>query len=194
MENGFLYGTTESGGANDFLPGGNGTIFKVNTTSGEEEFLYSFETSMLNPGSGLLRGNHGNLYGTTWFGGMDRECPGLGCGTVFELQKNGDVNEVFKFPKVTKGQIPGVLARDENGNSYGTTLKGGSQTCDCGTVFKLNANNREILLHTFTGGADGASPSADSLDGLVRDHEGNLYGSTQYGGTSGNGVVFKVKP
>jgi uncharacterized repeat protein (TIGR03803 family) len=45
-------------------------------------------------------------------------------------------------------------------------------------------------LYTFTGGSDGANPSA----GLVRDAAGNLYGTTAWGGAYGYGVVFKLTP
>jgi uncharacterized repeat protein (TIGR03803 family) len=43
-------------------------------------------------------------------------------------------------------------------------------------------------LYTFMGGADGSSPYA----GLVRDAKGILYGTTEGGGSSGKGVVFKL--
>ena len=44
------------------------------------------------------------------------------------------------------------------------------------------------VIHTFTGGSDGANPLAGfAIDGL-----GNLYGTATYGGTSGDGVVFKL--
>jgi len=44
------------------------------------------------------------------------------------------------------------------------------------------------VLHSFTGGGDGESPSA----GLTMDRAGNLYGTAIYGGATGNGVVFKL--
>jgi uncharacterized repeat protein (TIGR03803 family) len=58
----------------------------------------------------------------------------------------------------------------------------------CGVVFKMDKSGNETVLHTFTGGADGASP----LWGVIRDQSGNLYGAATGGGTSGNGVVYKV--
>jgi hypothetical protein len=65
-----------------------------------------------------------------------------------------------------------------------------------GTVFKLDAAGNETLLHSFTGGADGAYPYA----GLAMDAAGNLYGTMLNGGLSGCvfdqgcGVVFKIRP
>ncbi len=78
------------------------------------------------------------------------------------------------------------LVRDSAGNLYGTTLAGG--TSGAGTVFKLDASGHQTVLHSFTGNPDGAQPTS----GLVRDSAGNLYGTTQAGGTSGAGAVFKV--
>ena len=86
------------------------------------------------------------------------------------------------------------LVGDSAGNLYGTAYGGGSAACalGCGTVFKLNANRREKTLYRFTGKSDGASP----LAALIRDADGNLYGTTRYGGNfvcgGGCGTVFKV--
>ena len=61
----------------------------------------------------------------------------------------------------------------------------------CGTVFKINPSNKETVLYVFTGTeGDGAYPSA----GVVRDSQGNLYGTTTYGGANGDGAVFKIAP
>ena len=58
----------------------------------------------------------------------------------------------------------------------------------CGTVFKVDGEGRETVLHAFTGGADGAYPQA----GLVRGKRGNLYGTSSGGGGSGAGTVFML--
>ena len=60
----------------------------------------------------------------------------------------------------------------------------------CGVVFKLDPAGQETVLYTFTGGADGALPTA----GVIRDAAGNLCGTTQSGGPANAGVVFKVTP
>jgi uncharacterized repeat protein (TIGR03803 family) len=96
------------------------------------------------------------------------------------------------------------LVQDAAGNFYGTTQQGGitAGVCTntglgftgCGTVFKIGTTGNETVLYRFTGGADGAFPSA----GLVRDGAGNLYGTTQYGGAvtaacvNGCGTVFQL--
>jgi uncharacterized repeat protein (TIGR03803 family) len=93
-----------------------------------------------------------------------------------------------------------TLVMDTQGNLYGTTAAGGTGApCSCGTVFKLDPSGNETILHSFTGGTDGASPDA----GLVLDAQGNLYGTTYNGGLdtcsadysdSGCGVVFRLAP
>jgi uncharacterized repeat protein (TIGR03803 family) len=75
---------------------------------------------------------------------------------------------------------------DLAGNLYGTTDNGGSY--GYGVVFKLSPTGQETILHTFTGGTDGAYPQGR----LVRDAQGNVYGTTNGGGASNAGTVFKV--
>jgi uncharacterized repeat protein (TIGR03803 family) len=83
---------------------------------------------------------------------------------------------------------------DPAGNLFGTTAQGGAGACPggCGTIYEVNASGNETVLHSFNG-PDGAFPSA----GLLRDTQGNLYGTTLAGGAtntcqSGCGTVFKL--
>jgi uncharacterized repeat protein (TIGR03803 family) len=82
------------------------------------------------------------------------------------------------------------VAADSRGNLYGTTLSGG---LGHGVVFELSFNGSggwtETVLHSFTGGNDGKEPSGP----VILDGQGNLYGTTQAGGTHGYGVVFELK-
>jgi uncharacterized repeat protein (TIGR03803 family) len=107
---------------------------------------------------------------------------------------------LYSFAGPTDGAFPVAgLVRDAAGNLYGTTAGGGASSgCSfgsCGVVFKLAPAGSETVLHSFTGGADGGTPSGA---GLVRDAAGNLYGTTTSGGTGCNGigcgVVFKLSP
>jgi len=86
------------------------------------------------------------------------------------------------------------LTRDLAGNFYGTSAGGGASNCgsgySCGTIFKIDAKGNETILHSFAGGSDGDNPQA----ALIRDEEGNLYGTTSAGGTVGFGTVFKLNP
>jgi len=93
------------------------------------------------------------------------------------------------------GEFPSAgVVFDQKGNLYGTTRNGGTQNNNCGygcgVIFKLTPKGKETVLYTFTGGADGAQPFA----GLVFDQKGNLYGTTNLGGASNGGVVFKLTP
>ena len=102
----------------------------------------------------------------------------------------------------TDGAQPAAgLVMDAAGNLYGTTRYGGShEGCpgkwQCGTVFKLDTNGVETVLHTFSG-PDGANP----ISNLIIDANSNLYGTTEFGGKTSNchdtsyagcGVVFKL--
>jgi uncharacterized repeat protein (TIGR03803 family) len=90
----------------------------------------------------------------------------------------------------------GNLILDRAGNLYGTTDRGGYLPCNgnnsgCGTVFMVDITGKETTLHSFTWtGGDGAYPEA----GLVRDPQGDLYGTTVEGGPYGCGIVFSVDP
>jgi uncharacterized repeat protein (TIGR03803 family) len=85
LKNGYLYGTTEQGGAN-----GKGTVFQISATTGAETVLYSF-CSQANcadgstPAAGLIEDSAGNLYGTTANGGTGNCTGSVGCGTIFEI-------------------------------------------------------------------------------------------------------------
>lgn len=178
---GNLYGTTQYGGTN----GGFGTVFKLDTT-GKESVLLSFAGSpdAEDPYSGLTRDKAGNLYGTTLYGGTQG-----GFGTVFKLHPNGMEIILHSFAGTPDGDDPrSILVRDADGNLYGTTQYGGTMG-GFGTIFKLDTKGKLTLLHSFAGTPDGEDPYA----GLLRDKAGNLYGSTQYGGTGGGyGTVFKL--
>jgi len=174
---GNLYGTTKLGGAS-----GVGTVFKV-TKTGKETVLYSFTNGLDGgyPFAGLVRDTSGNLYGTTYSGGASS------VGTVFKVTKTGTETVLYSFSGGADGEYPYAgLVRDSLGNLYGTTSEGGAS--NVGTVFKVTPTGQETVLYSFAGGTDGANPFA----GLVRDRKGNLYGTTEAGGASGVGTVFKL--
>ena len=177
---GNLYGTTYYGGT-----ASQGTVFKLDP-SGTETVIHSFSgTDGADPRAGLIMDSSGNIYGTTAGGGS------LSAGTVFKIDSSGNFSVLYNFNPTngTDGADPyGGLVMDSTGNLYGTTQAGGTSP-GYGTVFKIDTNNNENVLHSFTL-ADGAFPYA----GLVRDSTGNLYGTTTSGGTGGYGAVFKIDP
>ena len=119
---------------------------------------------------------------------------------------------LYSFQGIPDGSVPaGGVVFDRAGNLYGATRDGGSSSCasiyECGTVYQLappatkGAAWTETVLHVFKGNkyGDGASPGG----GLVSDPAGNLYGTTEYGGTGncillgsklGCGTVFELSP
>jgi uncharacterized repeat protein (TIGR03803 family) len=94
---------------------------------------------------------------------------------------------LHNFASPPKGAYPtsGVI-RDSAGNLYGTTSNGGR--AGYGVVYKVDSVGHETVLYSFTGGLDGSLPYA----GVIGDSAGNLYGTTNGGGTAGYGVVYKL--
>jgi uncharacterized repeat protein (TIGR03803 family) len=87
------------------------------------------------------------------------------------------------------GEIPYAgLIQGSDGNLYGTTYNGGAS--GLGTVFKVTPSGTETVLYSFAGGSDGKHP----YGGVIQGSDGNFYGTTYQGGTSGLGTVFKVTP
>jgi len=149
--------------------------------------LYVFKggTDGEGPIAGLVRDANGNLYGTTVQGGTSN------AGTVFRLDTSGHEAVLYSFcfagQTCPDGYFPEAgLVRDVEGDLYGTTEEGGAY--GYGVVFKLHQTGKETVLYSFTGGVDGATPTAR----IVRDPDGNLFGTTLYGGTYGDGTVFKL--
>jgi uncharacterized repeat protein (TIGR03803 family) len=179
---GSFYGTTLSGGAFGDQTGynGYGTAFKI-TTNGMLTSLYSFTggTDGASPGGALVLGNDGNFYGATGGGG----------GTVFQISPSGAFTSLYSFTCGGDGANPWAgLVQGRDGNFYGTTLLGGTNNGPSGTVFKISASGALTTLYSFTGGDDGASPRA----GLVQTIDGDFYGTTQLGGASNCGTVFRI--
>ncbi len=176
---GNFYGTTYFGGLT-----GVGTVFRISPT-GAYTNLYSFGYSPdgFNPYAGLVQGSDGNFYGTTYFGGL------MGGGTVFRISPTGSYTNLYSFgssPVDGNGPVAG-LVQGSDGNFYGTTQSGG--TSSNGTVFRISLTGNYTNLYSFgSSPADGDGPVA----GLVQGSDGNFYGTTQSGGTSSNGTVFRI--
>jgi uncharacterized repeat protein (TIGR03803 family) len=181
-----LYGTTYSGGS-----AGYGTAFQINTDGTVYTVLKHFAYgSGVKPEATLtLVGNI--FYGTTCEGG------GLAYGTAFKMNADGTGYAVVKNFGFSDGWGPAEILISGS-TLYGTTAGGGSS--DSGTVFKINTDStedsvlknfskpltRDPVSQSYTN-ADGEKPVA----GLTLAND-VLYGTTQYGGGQGNGVVFKV--
>ncbi len=161
------------------------------------------------PYSGVTLDRAGNLYGTTLQGGN------TGLGTVYQLKLfHGQwlLNPLYQFQQPIGAYPQGRVVFGPDGSLYGISSAGGTGTgifgpgddpCPqgCGAVYKLQppaTTCRTSLcswiatsLYSFTGGADGYSPS---FVDPVFDQEGNLYGTTEGGGPDGCGAVFQLTP
>jgi uncharacterized repeat protein (TIGR03803 family) len=186
---GNFYGST-SGGGTGGCQFGCGAAFKI-TPDGAESVLYFF-TGAADGGdpNGLIQGSDGNFYGTAAYGGVTSgQCGPGGCGVAFRLTPAGVESVLHSFAGGSAdGAVAASLIQGTDGNFYGVTAYGG-QSND-GTVFKVTAAGAETVLHSFAGGSDGAIPQTPLTQGT----DGSFYGTTPVGGTSSNGVVFRITP
>jgi uncharacterized repeat protein (TIGR03803 family) len=120
------------------------------------------------------------IYGTTESGGTSDD------GVVYKLDTAFHYTVLHNFTG-PDGVGPNVgVIRDSAGNLYGTAYYGGRARY--GVVYKLDSAGNYTVLYTFAGGADGGQPYA----GVIRTPAGNLIGTTQFGGSGNNGVVFAL--
>jgi uncharacterized repeat protein (TIGR03803 family) len=162
------------------------------------------------PQAALIADAAGNLYGTTVYGGKANlggvcavQSLDVGCGTVFEIsppaEPGGRWTEtiLYEFVDGNDGALPsGPLVMDETGSLYGETQYSGAQSAYGGTVFELSPPTipggrwTETTLHSFGASGDGTYP----LGGLVLDTQGNLFGTTNGGGSGKCGTAFELTP
>ncbi|HEY3939108.1 MAG TPA: choice-of-anchor tandem repeat GloVer-containing protein [Bryobacteraceae bacterium] len=204
---GNLYGTTSYGGDYSHCTYGCGTVWKVDP-SGNETVLYRFTGSGGDgsfPLGGVIVDNIGNIYGTTSEGGSFKGvcAQTYGCGTVFKLDSAGHETVLHKFHGVHAGghgdgsDPNSQLTMDSEGNIYGATASGGycSDVFNCGTVFKIDANEAYTVLYRF-GGRRIKKTGTHPWGPFTLDQEGNLYGATQFGGKydsyGPSGAIFEL--
>lgn len=191
---GNLYGTTYEGGT-----GHSGTVFKIKPSSSPTTptTLYNFCTKMNSqedcldgayPISGVVQATNGMFYGTTSY-------------TLFQTTAAGNLKTLYPFCTGTGCDTfdgpYGTLIQGTDGNLYGTTSGGGAN--DNGSVFQFVISTRTLnTLHSFCdlSSCNGGNPPTDGgnpTGTLVQGTDGNLYGTTQYGGAnSGHGMVFSI--
>lgn len=186
---GFMWGSTTKGGIFN-----QGTVYRVSISSCQSATMAEFsKNGFYNKGAepfgGLVSDGKGFLWGTTSLGGSTNS------GTIFKINiSSGNLATVLSFTKNgarNKGANPyGTLMRDGSGMFWGTTYNGGAK--NYGTVFKLNPSTgvlTTVIEFTHTGAKNrGAKPRA----GLVRDGQGYFWGTTEFGGSSSRGTLFKI--
>lgn len=131
VDNGTLYGATSIYGGSGDCTEGCGTVYSASTTGTETNVLHDFSgTDGQAPDSGLVFDSHGNLYGTTFQGGV------YGYGTIYEVSPSGSQRPIYNFTGQGDGANPySSVIRDMRGNIYGTTFQGGAH--GFGVVFKI---------------------------------------------------------
>ncbi len=200
--NGVFYGTAELGG-----PNGNGTIFKI-TTTGEFAVLHAFSASDANlhnadganPIRNIVVGRDGNLYGTAISGG-ENTCgiaPFVGCGVAWVMDSSGNNFKVLHQFTQSEGYAASLL-QAQDGFLYGCAVWPGTSTPSgapypSGILFRMATSGHPFqVLYTFSQtNANGENmDGADPYEPLVETDPGVFYGAAYYGGTNGNGVVFR---
>jgi uncharacterized repeat protein (TIGR03803 family) len=177
---GSFYGTTDSGGSF-----GQGVIFKLDP-AGTVSVVHSFGNTLVSsvsPYAALTEGSDGNFYGTTSRGGGDEIY-----GTVFRIDASGNTEMLHSFDGSDGASPFSKLVQGSDSSFYGTTFRGGAN--NAGTVYKIDTSGTFDIVHEFDGGSGGTNPNA----GLIRDSDGNLYGTTVNGGGSNSGIIFKIDP
>ena len=190
---GSLYGTTFFDGAH-----GAGTLFRLSPAGGLTT-LHAFTGHTDGEAPNALAqtlGRKQELFGTT-SGGVDPTsevgsfaAPG-DFGTVFRWREEGAAGFETLYRFSYQHDIgPNFLLRTRSGLLYGTTAGDSSGLgADSGSVFVISPRGELRTLYRFTGGADGAAPTS-----LTEASDGNFYGRTSLGGSSGNGTVFRMTP
>jgi uncharacterized repeat protein (TIGR03803 family) len=212
---GNFYGTTIQGGSTTNVDCTTyvetcGTIFKL-TPGGKLTTLYNF-CSQPNcadgslPYAGLVLGNDGNFYGTTFYGGISSSCLNTyspdptGCGTIFKITPEGTLTTLYAFCTLTNcpdGANPGEpLVVGTNGSLYGTTDNGGAgggRCLACGTAFSITSLDAYTTLHSFCTDSE-CHDGYDPFAGLTLGIDGNFYGANNMGGFNDYGTVYKMTP
>jgi uncharacterized repeat protein (TIGR03803 family) len=179
---GNFYGVSARGGANQ----DRGAFFRV-TPAGGEAVLHSFGGSRddaVAPDAPLVQGLDGNFYGTSTTGGA------YGAGTIYRVTPDGVETVLLSFSGSASSDPSGPsggLVQGADGYFYGTTRAGGEH--GVGTVFSLSPAGALSTLYSF--GASDTDGNAPRF-GVIQGSDGNFYGTTSLGGTSGSGTVFRL--
>lgn len=172
-KDGFLYGMTTAGGANNA-----GTIFKMNLSGTTFTVLKSFvfATDGGAPNGSLIQANDNNFYGMT-----------SNSGRIFQLTTSGTYTNLHTFNSSTDGYNAfGSLIQAADGNLYGTCSDGGSKSA--GTIFQMSLSGSFKVIRILDATTDGRMPKGSLLQGP----DGMLYGTTSIGGTYNTGTIFKI--
>lgn len=192
---GGFFGTADFGGTTNTvstagtLQGyGYGTVFEWSTNGTVTAPVVFGGTNGIHPSGGLVCAKDGNFYGTTTWGGPNLGGSVPGNGTVFRLNSDGTLTDIYQFTGIGDGAfIYAGLALGEGGDLYGAAFFGG--TNNYGTLFRINTNGDFEGLHTFN-----SSERGTPYTGMMRANDGNFYGTTYGLYFGGSGTVFRLTP
>lgn len=163
-------------------------IFAVTASAQTLTTLVDFTGPTYPYPSALTQGSDGNFYGTIRLGGVNN------LGSVFKLAPSGTLTTLYSFCSrggigvCTDGEYPiSGLMQATNGNLYGTTSAGGH---GAGTVFVITSKGQIVQLHSFCGNFD--CTDGNGPGGLTQAANGNLYGTTEWGGKFSEGTIFEM--
>jgi uncharacterized repeat protein (TIGR03803 family) len=169
-----LFGTTFDGGSNNL-----GTVFALDSVSGDSTALKHFTgADGAAPYGGVVLGG-ARLYGTTESGGQH------GKGTVFSLNTNGTDFKVLRHFAGSDGSSPHGELWLAGDKLWGTTGSGGDS--NRGTVYQMQINGTGFAVLKHFKGPDGSEPAGGVVCAGTA-----LYGTTANGGDFNHGVVFRL--
>ena len=182
---GNLYGINKNGGQFN-----QGTVFRIAASGSGFQLLHSFQCGRLTgsclPQDKLIQASDGNLYGVVGHAGFLQH-------GVYKIAPGGSGFQVLHSFACGNADIcSGIngLIQANDGKLYGTTQEGGQFRQ--GMVFRISPDGTGFTIVQSFGcqASDGCNPFAN----LVQANDGNLYGTTEGGGSSAQGTVFRIAP
>jgi uncharacterized repeat protein (TIGR03803 family) len=182
-----------------FFPG---AVFKM-TPSGDVTIVYNFCsqggnacTDGATPVS-LILGSDGNLYGTTM--GLNPDFSGSlnAGGTIFKLTLSGTLTTLYSFCTIESNNLPycpqanhaSTIVEASDGNFYGAAVSNNGLP---GLLYEMTASGELQTLYTFCSQGGSACTDGTQPNALIQASPDALYGTTQTGGATGNGVAFQL--
>jgi len=177
-----LYGMT----MRSLNTGGYGVLYSFNPLIPHKDSvrIQFADTNGANPLGPVMQANNNLLYGMTLLGGSRNK------GVLFSYNTVTGTDSTLVNFNDTNGAYPfgGLIQSSANNYIYGMTSAGG--TSHKGVILRLNpATKADTVVLNFNG-SNGAFP----ISSLIQDSVGTLYGTTRYGGTHNNGVLFRFNP
>jgi uncharacterized repeat protein (TIGR03803 family) len=183
------------------------TAFAVHAQNPSLHQLFAFACTSTSCPDGkepdaLIVASDGNLYGVAEY---SNTATGVaGGGTIFKMTPGGQITVLYAFPEnqttgfFPNGYAPDAIAEGSDGMLYGAASIGGSTSASAGTLWRISKTGTgfQVLVRYCTSCTSGGFPNS-----IVAGTDGNLYGTTGYGGTFpssgiceslGCGVVFKL--